>query len=97
MSKSLAANISENRVGDHHIKFHSLDEQNQNSKLLELTKAEVAKTGLSEFARRLEVDASNLNKIVEGNRKLSRQLAVKCERYFRASQASYAEFQGRYN
>jgi hypothetical protein len=76
---------------------HSLDERNQNSNLLELARAEVAEVGLSEFARRLRIDASNLGKIVEGKRKLSRQLAVKFERDFRASQASYAEIQGRYN
>lgn len=69
----------------------------EEKKLLELARVEVADIGLSEFARRLQIDAANLNKIVEGKRKLSRQLAVKFERYFRASQASYAEILGRYN
>jgi hypothetical protein len=72
-------------------------EASEVKKLLDFARIEVTKTGLSEFARRLQVDASDLNKIVEGKRKLSRQLAVKFERYFRASQASYAKIQGRYN
>ena len=72
-------------------------EASEEKKLLDFARIEVTKTGLSELARRLQVDASNLNKIVQGKRKLSRQLAVKFERYFRASQASYAEIQGRYN
>jgi hypothetical protein len=59
-----------------------LDEQNRKSQLLELAKAEVAKIGLSEFARRLQIDASNLSKVTDGKRKLSRQLAARFERYF---------------
>jgi hypothetical protein len=50
--------------------------------LLELVTIEVANIGLSEFARRLQIDASNLSKIVEGKRKLSRHLAARFERYF---------------
>jgi hypothetical protein len=49
--------------------------------LLELGRAEVAQFGLSEFARRLQVDASNLSK-ADVKRKLSRLLAAKFERYF---------------
>ena len=56
-------------------------EASEEKKLLDFARIEVTKTGLSEFARRLQVDASNLNKIVQGKRKLSRQLAVKFERY----------------
>jgi hypothetical protein len=59
-----------------------LEEENQNSNLLALARAKVAKIGLSEFARRLRVDASNLSKVVDGKRKLSRQLAARFERYF---------------
>ena len=60
---------------------HSLDEGNHNSNLLELARAEVAEVGLSEFARRLRIDASNMGKVMDGKRQLSRQLAVKFERY----------------
>ena len=66
----------------------SLDEDVQNSNLLELARAETAKIGSSEFARRLQIDASNLSKIVEGKRILNRQLAVRFERYFSASPPS---------
>jgi hypothetical protein len=59
-----------------------LEEENQNLNLLALARVKVAKIGLSEFARRLRVDASNLNKVVDGKRKLSRQLAARFERYF---------------
>jgi hypothetical protein len=61
---------------------HLLDEGNQNSNLLELARAEVAEIGLSEFARRLRIDASNLSKVTDGKRKLSRELAARFERYF---------------
>lgn len=64
---------------------HSFKQENQNSNLLELARVEVAKIGLSEFARRLQIDASNLSKVVEGRRKLSRQLAARIERYLSAS------------
>jgi len=66
----------------------SLDEDVQNSNLLELARAETVKIGSSEFARRLQIDASNLSKIVEGKRILNRQLAVRFERYFSASPPS---------
>jgi DNA-binding Xre family transcriptional regulator len=62
---------------------HSLDEGHQSSNLLELAMAEVAKIGLSEFARRLQIDASNLSKVTDGKRKLSRQLAARFERYLK--------------
>jgi plasmid maintenance system antidote protein VapI len=60
----------------------SIDEENKNSNLLDLARAEVAKSGLSELAQRLQIDASNLSKVVDGKRKLSRQLAARFERYF---------------
>jgi plasmid maintenance system antidote protein VapI len=53
-----------------------------NSILLELAGAKVAEIGLSECARRLHVDASNLSKVTDGKRKLSRELAARFERYF---------------
>jgi hypothetical protein len=56
---------------------HSLSKENQNLHLLELAKAEVAKIGLSQFARRLQVDASNLSKVTDGKRKVSHYLAAK--------------------
>ena len=59
-----------------------LDQENQNSILLELARAKVAEIGLLEFARRLQIDASNLSKVLDGTRKLSRQLAARFERYF---------------
>jgi plasmid maintenance system antidote protein VapI len=62
--------------------WHSLDEEKHNSKLLELGRVKVAEIGLSEFARRLRIDASNLNKVVDGKRKLSRHLAARFEKYF---------------
>jgi hypothetical protein len=61
---------------------NSLNQENQNSKLLEFMRMEIADIGLSEFARRLQIDASNLNKVMNGDRKLSRQLAARFERYF---------------
>jgi plasmid maintenance system antidote protein VapI len=61
---------------------HSLDEGNKNSNLLSLAWGEVAKIGLSEFARRLQIDVSNLSKVADGKRKLSPQLAARFERYF---------------
>jgi plasmid maintenance system antidote protein VapI len=67
---------------------HSLDEENRISNLLELARVKVAKIGLSEFARRLEVHVSNLSKVTDGNKKLSRQLAARFERYFSASPAT---------
>jgi plasmid maintenance system antidote protein VapI len=46
---------------------------------------EIADFGLSEFARRLQIDASNLSKVMDGTRKLSRQSTARLERYFSAS------------
>jgi DNA-binding Xre family transcriptional regulator len=46
-----------------------LEEENQNSNLLGLASVEVAKIGLSQLARRLEIDTSNLSKLVDGSRK----------------------------
>jgi hypothetical protein len=60
-----------------------LKEENQNSNLLGLARVEVAKIGLSQLARRLEIDTSNLSKLVDGARKLSQQVAAKFERYFK--------------
>jgi plasmid maintenance system antidote protein VapI len=62
---------------------NSLDQENQNSNLLEVARVEIADIGLSEFARRLKVDASNLSKVVDGKRKVSRQLAGNVERYLK--------------
>jgi plasmid maintenance system antidote protein VapI len=63
------------------LNMHSLGEETQNAILLELARAETAEIGLSEFARRLQIDASNLSKVTDGKRKLSRQLAATFERY----------------
>jgi DNA-binding Xre family transcriptional regulator len=60
----------------------------EEKKLLELVRVEVANIGMSELARRLQVDASNLSKIVNGKRNLSRQLAAKLDSYFRYCPAS---------
>jgi hypothetical protein len=54
----------------------------EEKKLLELVRAEVGKIGLSEWARRLSIDVSNLSKVVDGKRTLSRQLAAKFHDYF---------------
>ena len=59
------------------LNLRSLDEENQSSHLLEVAKDEVTEIGLSEFARRFQVDASNLSKVVDGKRKLSRQLVAR--------------------
>jgi plasmid maintenance system antidote protein VapI len=61
---------------------HSLDVEKQYLNLLHLASVEAAKIGLSEFARRLQIDVSNLSKGTDGKRKLSRQLAARFERYF---------------
>ena len=66
------------------LNVHSLDQKKQSANLLELARAETAGIGLSEFARRLQIDASNLSKVTDGKRQLSRQLAAKFERYFSA-------------
>jgi plasmid maintenance system antidote protein VapI len=63
------------------LNVHSLGEEKQNAILLELARAETAEIGLSEFARLLEIDASNLSKVTDGKWKLSRQLAARFERY----------------
>jgi hypothetical protein len=60
----------------------SLDDENHNSNLLVLARVKVAEIGLSEFAQRLQVDASNLSKIMDGKRRFRWQLAAKFERYF---------------
>ena len=64
------------------LNVHSLDQKKQSANLLELARAETAGIGLSEFARRLQIDVSNLSKVTDGKRKLSRQLAARFERYF---------------
>jgi hypothetical protein len=66
----------------------AFDEENRNTRILALMKAEVADIGLSEFARRLRLDVSNLGKVVEGKRKLSRQLVARFDGYFRNHPAS---------
>ena len=70
------------------LNVRSLGEETQNANLLELARAETAGIGLSEFARRLQIDASNLSKVVDGKRKLRRQLAARFGRYFSASRLS---------
>jgi plasmid maintenance system antidote protein VapI len=81
--QNLSPRISRNiRSAIMALNSRSLDEENQNSNLLELVRVEIADIGLSEFARRLQIDASNLSKIVDGKRKLSRQLAGRFEIYF---------------
>jgi plasmid maintenance system antidote protein VapI len=62
--------------------LHGLGEETQNAILLELARAETAEIGLSEFAQRLRIDASNLGKVMDVKRKLSRQLAARLEGYF---------------
>jgi len=81
--RNLSPRISLNvRAAMMTLNSHSLHEETRNSSLLELARVEVAKVGLSEFARRLQVDVSNLNKVVDGTRKMSRQLAARLERFF---------------
>jgi hypothetical protein len=61
------------RIGvSHNTLAHTLDMgcqsheyEKQNSNMLELARVEVAEVGLSEFARRLRIDASNLGKVME--------------------------------
>jgi hypothetical protein len=58
-------------------------EASEEKTLLELARIEAANIGLSEFARRLQVDASNLGKVVDGKRKFSSQLAARVDGYFK--------------
>ena len=43
-------------------------------RLRELAKAEIARMGISEFARQLNCDASNLSKMINGKRKMTRKV-----------------------
>lgn len=51
-------------------------------KLRQMALEEMLKVGNSEFARRLNVDASNLFKCIIGNRKIGKRLEVLLSRYF---------------
>jgi hypothetical protein len=59
-------------------------EASEEQKLLDVARAEVANIGIAEFAR------SNLSKVVDGKRKLSRQLAAQFDGYFRSFSARLA-------
>jgi plasmid maintenance system antidote protein VapI len=48
-------------------------EASEEKKLLELARAEVGNVGLSEFARRLQINKSNLKNILDGRRKAGRR------------------------
>jgi hypothetical protein len=49
-----------------------LNQDNErNSELLRLAKLEIGEIGISEFARRIDLDASNLKKVISGDRKMS--------------------------
>jgi hypothetical protein len=52
------------------------------SKLLELAKLEVQKTGITELARQIDFDQSNLQKIFSGERKLNLNLVNTLTEYF---------------
>jgi hypothetical protein len=58
--------------------------------LLEWARIEVANVGLSQFARRLQINASNLSKITNGERKLSRRLTAQFDGYLRSFSARLA-------
>jgi plasmid maintenance system antidote protein VapI len=60
----------------------------EEEKLLDLARAEVANIGIAEFARQLQIDPSNLSKVVDSKRNLSRELAAKLDGYFRNFPAS---------
>ncbi|THD70420.1 MAG: hypothetical protein E7813_08315 [Bradyrhizobium sp.] len=59
-------------------------ENEQDAELMGLVKAEIRKIGISELARRLQVDPANLAKIVAGNRALPRLLRDLLRAYFGA-------------
>ncbi|MGA3062890.1 MAG: hypothetical protein ABSD90_06640 [Methylocystis sp.] len=65
---------------------NSLDEEIQHSNLLELARAEVAEIGLSELARRLQIDKSNLKNILDGRRKSSRRFVGQLVSYFSSAE-----------
>lgn len=52
------------------------------AKLRELARAEIAEIGLTEFAKRLNCDPSNLSKSIAARRKISAQLKSKLVNYF---------------
>ena len=61
-----------------------INAENENYRqLCELAKIEIARIGIAELARRVEYDASNLYKVVKGERKLSRCLISKLSAYFK--------------
>jgi hypothetical protein len=61
---------------------HSCAETDKHSNLLELARDEVAKIGLSEFARRLQLNKSNLKNVLDGRRKGGRRLLKGLVIYF---------------
>jgi hypothetical protein len=73
---------------------HSLDVEKQYLNLLHLARVEAAKIGLSEFARRLQIDVSNLSKVTDGKRKLGRQLAARLREIFRGAGVNITSARG---
>jgi hypothetical protein len=61
-------------------------EASEEKKLLELAKIEVASIGLSEFARRLQINKANLKNTLDGKRKASRQFVEGLLSYFNFSE-----------
>lgn len=95
ISRSKLSNLIENGLTDCTIQFtqrisrvvdefkwrHSSEEA-QIVRLLELARIEIPRIGISEFARHLELDASNLTKSVMGKRIPSRMLLRQLRAYF---------------
>jgi hypothetical protein len=60
-----------------------LDQEKQHETgLLQLARQEVRKIGITEFARRLNLDPANLSKIIEGKRPLSASVRGRLQAYF---------------
>ena len=51
--------------------------------LRELAKAEIARIGISEFAKQLDCDPSNLLKMINGKRKITMAVIERCRHYFK--------------
>lgn len=60
-------------------------ENQQNSELLAAVKAEIQEKGISELARQIEWDVSNLSKVISGRRKLNSEMMVRLNSHFNRS------------
>jgi hypothetical protein len=61
-------------------------EASEEKKLLALARIEAANIGLSEFARRLQINKSNLKNILDGRRQAGRRLYEGLVSYFNSAE-----------